>query len=552
MLLDNPFHVLGLPADCTAKELTQRESRIRAYLEVGKPLAFDEDLLFPKCKRNSGTVKVASTALQDAGQRIKSGLFWLTRSGLLDDAGFDVLNKEGPLAALLHWHKVADRSPITEKYISSVSNYASICILIPLMLSWDEMKETVVPMGFKTRQQLVYKGLELKSILIGSTGDEVLKGFLVSVSDEMTGSDIQRAVDQFGVAVKELVDECRKYGVTLAMSQVAKSLGKGGARCSDLMQPFLTEHRRDLERALVECEKARDSRPQDAVKSGKRLLAQAKSSLQELKRIAGTDDLLYQSLVDQVAEEMLQCGIDNFNHADNRDEETSELAEQVEELVERALSLEPGPRLAIRIKENLEIIRSRKEGLRRNELIPDDISKWLADAVQMMDSSTRGRSIVTFVRNSIGSGQGSILRQLDLYRSRASEARVGGFERSMEFRATCTLVCQTCVGLLVRAAEDDIGKLAIMQDSLPLLTRMKGVFIKSGASIPVGKYPVDAEAYDHLLRNWEILKKILPPPRPPRPPRPPKPPTPEPTSSGCMVAAAFLFAVFGLTLIALT
>ena len=73
MLLDNPFHVLGLPADCTAKELTQRESRIRAYLEVGKPLAFDDDLLFPKCKRNSGTVKVASTALQDAGQRIKAG-----------------------------------------------------------------------------------------------------------------------------------------------------------------------------------------------------------------------------------------------------------------------------------------------------------------------------------------------------------------------------------------------------------------------------------------------------------------------------------------------
>ena len=138
----------------------------------------------------------------------KLGLFWLTRSGLLDDAGFDVLKKEGPLAALLHWHKVADRSPITEKYISSVSNYASMCILLPLVLPWDEMKEELTPLGFKTRQQLVYKGLELKSILIGSIGDEVLKGFLVSVTDEMTGSDIQRAVDQFGLGVKELVDEC--------------------------------------------------------------------------------------------------------------------------------------------------------------------------------------------------------------------------------------------------------------------------------------------------------------------------------------------------------
>ena len=80
MLLDNPFHVLGLPADCSAKELTQRESRIRAYVEVGKPLLFEEDLLFPKCKRNSGATKAASTMLQDSGQRLKAGLFWFTRT----------------------------------------------------------------------------------------------------------------------------------------------------------------------------------------------------------------------------------------------------------------------------------------------------------------------------------------------------------------------------------------------------------------------------------------------------------------------------------------
>ena len=53
----------------------------------------------------------------------------------------------------------------------------------------------------------------------------------------MTGPDIQRAVDQFGLAVKEL-DECRKYGAALAMSKVAKSLGRGGARCAGLNGAF--------------------------------------------------------------------------------------------------------------------------------------------------------------------------------------------------------------------------------------------------------------------------------------------------------------------------
>ena len=155
MLLDNPFHVLGLPADCTAKELTQRESRIRAYVEVGKPLLFDGDLLFPKCKRNAGTVNVASTALQDAGQRLKAGMFWFTRSGLLDDAGFDILSTKGPVSALLHWHKVAEREQVTARYISSVSNYATLCILLPLVLCWVEMREGVTRIGFKSRKQMV-------------------------------------------------------------------------------------------------------------------------------------------------------------------------------------------------------------------------------------------------------------------------------------------------------------------------------------------------------------------------------------------------------------
>ena len=490
MLLDNPFHVLGLPADCTAKELTQRESRIRAYLEVGKPLAFDDDLLFPKCKRNSGTVKVASTALQDAGQRIKAGLFWLTRSGLLDDAGFDVLKKEGPLAALLHWHKVADRSPITEKYISSVSNYASMCILLPLVLPWDEMKEELTPLGFKTRQQLVYKGLELKSILIGSIGDEVLKGFLVSVTDEMTGSDIQRAVDQFGLGVKELVDECRKYGVTLAMSQVAKSLGKGGARCSGLMEPFVNEHRQDLEEALTECESSRSSSRSQRLKAGKKLLAKAKSPLKELKRITGSDDLVYQSYVDRVVEEVLQGCIDAFNHAMNNDTESVKLVEEIEDVMGKMETLDAGPRVAKRIRENKEIMLNQKDRIRQKEILPDGIGEWLTKTAQMTESDTSSLALVRFVKDSIGQGSGSVFNQLTQYRANATLSGAQDFELSDDYRTICTIVCQMCVGLLVKAANDaHILQESVMQESLPLLDSMYSSFTTSRTSVPSRCYP---------------------------------------------------------------
>lgn len=542
MLLDNLFHVLGLPADCTAKELTQRESRIRAYVEVGKPLLFDDDLLFPNCKRNAGTVKVASTALQDGGQRLKAGLFWFTRSGLLDDAGFDILGTKGPVQALLHWHKVADREQVTARYISSLSNYASLCILLPLIMSWDEMKGEVIPLGFKTRQQLVYHGLALKAALLGHTSDEVLRGHLVAISDEMTGSDIERAVSQFGMGVKELVEECRKYGVTLAMSQVAKSLGKGGARCSGLMEPFVNEHRQDLEEALTECESSRSSSRSLRLKAGKKLLARTKSPLKELKRITGSDDLVYQSFVDRVVEEVLQGCIDAFNHAMDNDTESVKLVEEIEDVMEKIGVLEASPRVAERLRENKRTILNQKEEIRRNNLMPSSLKRWMKNAIEKMDAGVllgEGSLLVDFVERSLGSGTGSAFRSLDEYRLNASRAGIRGFEASDDFRKSVSMVCHICVGMLVKAANDGYrDKHTVMTRSVPLFRIMESKFSTSQTSIPEGMYPVDQKAYQRVVSNKRILSNNLG--------------GGSSGGSGCMVAAAFLFAVFGLSFFALT
>ena len=547
MLLDNPFHILGLPADCSAKELTQRESRIRAYVEVGKPLLFEEDLLFPKCKRNSGATKVASTMLQDSGQRLKAGLFWFTRTGLIDDAGFDTLREKGLVPALLHWHKVADREQITARYISSVSNYATLCILLPLVLSWDDMKEGATSIGFKTRQQLVYRGLALKATLLGNAPEEVLRGHLVAVSDEMTGSDIQRAVDQFGLAVKELVDECRKYGVTLAMSQVAKSLGKGGARCADLMQPFVNEHRQDLEEALAECASARSSDRSQALRVVKMLLARAKSSLKELKRISGSDDLVYQSFVDRVAEEVLQGCIDAFNHAIDNDTESVKLVEEIEGIMGKIAELEVGPRVAERLRENKRVILDQKEGIRKNALMPKSLNSWMKSALQKMEVgvvSGQGSSMVDFVSASLESGyshgsRSSVLRALNEYRSNAAGAGVSGFEISDDFRQSASMVCHICVGMMVNAANDGyMDKNEVMRKSLPLFSILESKFSTSRTSIAEGTFPIDEKAYQRIISNKRILSNNLG--------------GGSNGGSGCMVAAAFLFAVFGLTLFSLT
>ena len=101
------------------------------------------------------------------------------------------------------------------------------------------------------------------------------------------------------------------------------------------------------------------------------------------------------------------------------------------------------------------------------------------------------------------------------------------------------MVCHICVGMLVKAANEGfLDKHGVMTRSMPLFRIMESKFSTSQTSIPEGTYPVDNKAYQRVVSNKRILKNNLG--------------VGSTGSSGCMVAAAFLFAVFGLTLFALT
>ena len=134
MLLTNPFHLLGLPADATAKERSERESRIRAYLEVGKPLEFGEQDVVLGAKRNAGNVNQAIKSMQAADARMGSGFFWFTP--------FGNARRTGPWAC---WqrdkldqcrevlNKLEGREP-TSGYFSSVMNLGTFRMLEALLV----------------------------------------------------------------------------------------------------------------------------------------------------------------------------------------------------------------------------------------------------------------------------------------------------------------------------------------------------------------------------------------------------------------------------------
>ena len=92
MLRDNPFQVVGLLASAAEKERQHQASRIRAFLEVGKPLSFEEEILFHGCRRNSTTAGRALKDHQDARLRWQSRLrrFDHLVRALPDGGGFSI------------------------------------------------------------------------------------------------------------------------------------------------------------------------------------------------------------------------------------------------------------------------------------------------------------------------------------------------------------------------------------------------------------------------------------------------------------------------------
>src|SRR5690606_20554449 len=80
-----------------------------------------------------------------------------------------------------------------------------------------------------------------------------------------------------------------------------------------LLQKFTEEPLHKIESQIETCKKKRKENKANAYEFGLKLYTNTKDDLILLKSILGTSDLKYKVLADQLANEILQCGIDYFN-----------------------------------------------------------------------------------------------------------------------------------------------------------------------------------------------------------------------------------------------
>ena len=384
MILNNPFHVLGLPGDCRARELTARESRIKAYLSVGKPLRFEDDLFFPGCRRNATTTALASRSLQDTRQRVQWGLFWFTRSGILDDQAMRLVSSARLAEAFALLQKVEDRDPNTPQTTSSLNNFGSLCLLMGMLQPRRGEPDPDWWPGGETRASLLTRGLRAKAKLIGHSSIADLRALCASIGDELAAKDLGRVISDFGDSVNSFADEARKYGAELPVGDIVGTFAAGGARCARLRTSFTALPRQQLEIALRRCRESYEEKDNEdnALSAAERLWSAAEEPLQDLTDAIGKRAATYVSLADQVAEALLDGAIIFANHRNRAGGVSRTELERVTRVFADAATVARGPRVVGRVHRNFVTFRENAPTVREEPTKPaGEIVAWVGGLV---------------------------------------------------------------------------------------------------------------------------------------------------------------------------
>ena len=512
MILDNPFHVVGLIANCGTRDKAAREAQIKRYLEVRKPLIFQDDLYFQGCRRNAGTVARALAALHDARDRIGPGLFWFTRGSVLDDHGLQLLIDGDLSGALEVWQRIEDRLP-TRKYASSLNNLGTLYLLITLARKSPEQdwpSRACEPMEYLSR------GLRAKARLVGDLSGPDLSSFCATFSDEMASRDANEIAAIFAESLEQFKGEAEKYGLELPIGDLGDLLDSGGPRTAALKDRFAYSLRQEIERSIRACRAAYSHDAANGAAAGHKLMAVAQNQLPELAVFLSNTEFAYTSLADRVADELLDASVAFFNDHSEADTVSLQVASSCASLERYAAEVACGVTVRGRAQENLDTTLEINRGLveqQAMEGVRTPMLAWIERAGKMLRDQPRPDDQIAFVRQALvadGPGATTVIKLLGAIRRRGTKLFGRDFRKGNEMVQCGSVVCRILAAHAVSASNSAVRPGTKAEAAL-MLTLIVQHF--KPASQDPGRdseaFLVDDQSFNHLERNSELAISYL-------------------------------------------
>lgn len=297
IIQNNPYRTVGLLVGATAAEQRRQLTRLQRFLEADQQP--EGDFSFPTLghiHRTLESVNEASSKLNLDSDKMSSALFWFYKGNpITDEPAFDAI-KEADLDQVINiWTKLTSNGEVSQRNASAYSNLGTLYL-------------SGILEGTNTNEAILEKGISLKLKFLES---DFIKDFKALATDETfktTKKDLQLI---FLNQVQSEVD--KNVGVT--SQKFLEILNKQTFSAKDdFLKGFVQKPIEQIEKKIEEAKTKRKANKANAFSIGKTLFEQSSESLSQLKSILGVSNIKYSSITDKVSDEILQCGIDYFQH----------------------------------------------------------------------------------------------------------------------------------------------------------------------------------------------------------------------------------------------
>ena len=283
----NPFRIAGVLANATEREFQKQKAKIKAFTKVGKKITSDFDFdILDDIDRTEESVNKAFSSIEQNQDRVNYALFWFLNANPYDNTAIEYLKNGNSKKAAEIWEKVTIGKEVNSKNFSCFSNLGTYNLLSHF--------EPDIQQGIKAKIKLIESG--------------AFEDFVHSVADKTYKIDNQKQVEKF---IDDLLTELKSNYSNKEILQLFNA-------CNEKTQQYLTKKLTEapyynIEKQIESIKKKRKANKSQAYKYGVSLYKDTKDDLSLLKSMLGTSNLRYKAIADQLANEIMQCGIDYFN-----------------------------------------------------------------------------------------------------------------------------------------------------------------------------------------------------------------------------------------------
>lgn len=334
IIQNNPYRIAGILSNASERELQKQKTKIKAYTKVGKEIKSDYDFqILENISRTEDSVNKAFSNVEQNQDKVNYALFWFLNASPFDNTAIEYLKNGDEEKALGIWGKITTEKDVNSKNFSAFNNIGTY-----KLLSRDKS-------DIKT-------GIEAKIKLIES---DYFENFVHSVADETFTIDNQKQSEKL---IDELLTQFKTQFSSLETLQLFSDCN--GSTQSFLKQRFTEEPIHTIESQIESCKKKRNKNNSKAYEYGLELFSNAKKDLTLLKSLLGINELKYKAVADQLANEIMQCGIDFFNVSQENDSSENYL-ESAQKLTKFADSIAVGKLTKDRVKDSLRSLEEMKD-----------------------------------------------------------------------------------------------------------------------------------------------------------------------------------------------